>query len=119
MNAGRFEILELANLRVRVSTLPARLSWKLAAPTVWCQSEWMDGALQVSFQPFPRSAAGETEEAFVGRWLCRHKEILQALLHGAPENLSGLQLFSDLNAQVPIVSTLTGRHAPLGRDASP
>ena len=119
VNAGGFEVLELKNLRVRVATLPARLSWKLMAPTVWCQSEWVDGKLQVSFLPLPQRLAGETEEAFVGRWLCRHKEILQARLQGAPENLPGLKLFSDSNAEVSIASALTRGPARLGQDASP
>lgn len=106
ISAGAFETVEFGNLRINVSTLPARLAWKFGVPSLWCQNEWVDGRIQVRFQALPRAEESETEAAFVARWLAHCTAILQPLLRGAPENLSGLGLASGYSAQNAVVSAL-------------
>lgn len=92
-------IVDVDDLMITVSTLPARLSWRYSVPTVWVQARWVDQKVHVDFMAYPMPTTSETFEEFNQRWLDAHLSFLRPMLKDAPENVCGFPLHK--MSQVP------------------
>lgn len=89
--SGRTRSVAVGGATLRVSRLVARLSFARGIPSVWYESRWRDGRLEVRLTAMPLPEPRESREDWEDRWFAAYQARLSDFLASAPENLSGLQ----------------------------